>query len=135
MLAAAPASAVIVGVEDPAQFQDPASLWYGMNWDHVYSLYAGGNPNYLTGGSYVAIGYFRLLTARHFTTSAGDTLWVNGDEFEVVSTAAVAKPDGDTHTYWPALQVVTLKNNPAPACDVHTGEGCTGFCQPSRGRR
>jgi len=97
LLPAAPAFGIVEGIETDELFHQPGSgWWYGMNWDYVYE----------TGeGTSVAIGYFSLLTANHY--SLGETFSINGDEFEVEDVVRLRQPNGDL----PDLRVVKLKNN------------------------
>ena len=103
LAAASPARGIIVGVESREQFNDPDSQWCGMDPEYVYPV---------RGGSAVAVGYFRLLTARHFSIPDGTKLNVGGDQFEVVSQAALPADAG--HDLPPDLRILTLKNNTDP---------------------
>jgi|GEM_PF-2041420 len=97
-LAAAPSLAVVGGITDLAEFSDPASPYYGMDWSY----------NYLTGGgTSVAIGYFTLLTADHYFIPAGKTFTINGDSFIITSTDLLPADAGYST---PDLRVVHVKN-------------------------
>jgi len=97
VLTAAPALGIVEGVESDELFHKPGSgWWYGMNWDYVHE----------TGeATSVAIGYFSLLTARHYWP--GHTFNINGDEFEVTGTLDLPRTEGDL----PDLRVIKLRNN------------------------
>ena len=103
VIAAGPARAVVQGRSDTADFNDPRSPWYGMNWDYVYRLKSL---------SAVAVGYFSLLTAAHAEVSAGHVLKIAGDRFEVVSERLLVPPPGESR--WPDLAVVRLRNTTNP---------------------
>jgi len=97
LLPAAPALGIVEGIETDELFHQPGSgWWYGMNWDYVYET---------GGGTSVAVGYFSLLTANHY--SMGRTFTLNGDEFEVEETVHLRQPNGDL----PDLRLVKLRNN------------------------
>ncbi len=99
-VAARPAFAVIPGVENVRQFDAPNSPWYGMNWDHVYETGAGTS---------VAVGYFTLLTARHYSIDNGHKFLVNGDEFEVIDQNVLPLDPGKL--FPPDLRILQLRNN------------------------
>jgi hypothetical protein len=107
---AVPALAVVPGVEDPNEFLDPNSPYYGFEWDHVYPV---------GGGSAVAVGYFRLLTAQHVSIGEGKIHASNGDVFEVVDSRALL-PDGDPALpppLWlltPDVRVLEVRNTTRP---------------------
>ena len=111
LLAAPPAFAIIPGQESDALFDQPGEFWSGMNWDYVYTLDSYNGVG-IRDGTYVSIGYFYLLTARHFTTSPGDKLHVNGDEIEVVGIHYA--PADPNQTLPPDLRVLKLRNNTNP---------------------
>ena len=67
------AHGIVPGIENAEEFTNPDSPYFGMNWDYVYRT---------GGGSSVAIGYFRLLTAGHYSLPADETFEINGDEFK-----------------------------------------------------
>jgi hypothetical protein len=102
-MAARPAFAIIPGVERDNAFDAPNSPWYGMNWDYVYQTRAGTS---------VAVGYFALLTARHYPIEEGNKFLINGDEFEVVR-QDLAPTDAGT-VLPPDLRILRLKNNTDP---------------------
>ena len=97
VLAAVPAFGVVEGIETDDLFNQPGTgWWYGMNWDYVYE----------TGdATSVAIGYFSLLTARHYTLA--QTFTINGDDFEVEAIRSLPRTDGNL----PDLRVLKLRNN------------------------
>ena len=100
-LTAAPASAIIDGLENDDLFHQPGSYWYGMSWDNVYSTRSGTS---------VAIGYFTILTANHYSFGVGNTFFApNGDEFEVVSAQNVKENPDDSVAH--DLRILTVKNN------------------------
>jgi hypothetical protein len=107
-LAAAPSLAVVTydpnhptnPGTDTSPFTTPGSDYYGMNWSYVYRTGSGTS---------VAIDYFTLLTAAHYTTAIGSEFTVNGgDTFRVTSTETLA-PDLDQTTP-PDLRVVHVVN-------------------------
>jgi hypothetical protein len=103
LLAAAgrPALGIVGGLDDDRDFRDPASPYYGFQWDFVYPLGSG---------SAVAISYYRLLTAGHYPINAAarPTLTINGDVFEVVASRAIEP--ASTWDFAPDLQVLELRN-------------------------
>jgi len=114
-LAAAPSFAVVGGITNLTEFSDPASQYYGMNWDYVYK------PK---GGSSVAIGYFTLLTADHYSINkVGETFWINGDNWLVSSVETpneVGQPTPDLRVLH--LENLTNQYRPLPGFyDLYTG--------------
>ena len=104
-----PALAIVDGIENDDLFHTPGSAWYGMNWDHVYMT---------RGGTSSAVGYFTLLTARHYAiddtwddNNPPDTFLINGDTFQVVSTTNLPATSSGT----PDLRLVTVENLTEPA--------------------
>jgi len=97
-LAAAPSLAVVGGITDLTEFSNPASQYYRMNWSYVYKPYDGSS---------VAIGYFTLLTADHYSNNkVGDTFWINGDKWLVSSVETPNEVGQPT----PDLRVLHLEN-------------------------
>jgi hypothetical protein len=94
---------IIDGISDPEEFTKPGSPYFGMNWDYVYPT---------GGGSSVAIGYFRLLTAGHYYLQPGKTLTINGDEFEVVDISYLPTDPGQPAR--PDMRILELRNNTNP---------------------
>jgi hypothetical protein len=96
-LAAAPSLAVVGGITDLTEFSNPASPYYGMNLNYVYAPKA----------SSVAIGYFTMLTADHYSINVvGDTFQVGTDWFRIAGTETVKNPDNTTAD----LRVLHLEN-------------------------
>ena len=122
-LAAAPSLAVVTydpnhptnPGTDTSPFTTPGNDYYGMNWDYVYK------PK---GGSSVAIGYFTLLTADHYSINkVGDTFWINGDNWLVSSVETpneVGQPTPDLRVLH--LENLTNQYRPLPGFyDLYTG--------------
>jgi hypothetical protein len=97
------AHGIVPGIEDPDEFTIPDSPYYGMNWDYVYR--SGG-------GSSVAIGYFRLLTAEHYGLDLHETFTIDGDEFEVVDVSYLPTDPGQPAR--PDMRILELRNNTDP---------------------
>jgi hypothetical protein len=112
-----PALGVIVGGSGPegdgtntAPFTDSTNSSYGkyggMTMDYVYKA---GSQAY---GSAVAIGYFEMITARHFGAGAGNIYEINGDQFEVIAKTPAPKDQGENSA--PDLEILTFRNNTHP---------------------
>jgi len=99
-LAAAPSLAVVGGIDNPGEFSDPANQYYGMNWSYNYAT---------AGGTGVAIGYFTLITAAHYSLPVGTTFTANGDTFRIMSMEPLL-PDPNQGTKTPDLRVLHVKN-------------------------
>jgi len=112
LVTTAPVGAIVTGEDNDQLPQQPGEAGYGLDWDHVYWLYEEGETT-VRDGTVVAVGYFYLLTARHYYTSKGDKLYVNGDEYEVVRTTnAPTDPGADDS---PDLRLIELRNNTNPS--------------------
>jgi hypothetical protein len=109
-LAAAPSLAVVTygpnAGTDTSPFRTPGNEYYGMNWSYVYRT---GLDNVDVGGTSVAVGYFTLLTARHFGPLAvGTTFTANGDTFSVTSIDWLSPDPGQSKP--PDLRVLHVEN-------------------------
>ena len=113
-LAAAPSLAVVGGITDLTEFSNPASPYYGMNLNYVYKPKA----------SSVAIGYFTMLTADHYSINVvGDTFKVGTDWFRIGGTETVKNPDNTTADMRVLhLENLTNKYRPLPGFyELYTG--------------
>ena len=122
---AAPSLAVVGGIIDLSEFSDSNSPYYGMNWGYNYGT---------GGGTSVAIGYFTLMTADHYSMAVGSTFTINGDTFRIKSMENLdADPD---ELYQPDMRVLHMENltNPYRALpgfyDLYTYEGVTWPGEP-----
>lgn len=103
---ASPSLAVVGGITDLSEFSDPASSYYGMNWDYNYRT---------TGGTSTAIGYFTLVTADHYLLKTVDeypdsynTFDINGDTWAVASAENLSPSSGQS--YQPDIRVLHMTN-------------------------
>jgi hypothetical protein len=94
-----------------APFNDPANSYYGtyggMTVDYVYR-YGTATGDTKLNGSMDAIGYFSLITARHFGAGCGNKFTINEDQFQV--TAVQSPPPDTVGGYTPDLEILTVKN-------------------------
>jgi len=96
---AAPSLAVVGGITNLSEFSNSASPYYGMDWSYNYAT---------RGGTSVAVGYFTLLTANHYTMAVGDTFTINGDTFSIKSMASLdADPGLSSH---PDMRILHMEN-------------------------
>lgn len=102
-----PALGVIVGSTDFSAFSDPLSPYYGMTADYVYK-YGAAAGDTTRNGTINAIGYFTLITARHYDPSVNDKFTIAGDQFQVT---AVQYPPADAgQAYVPDIDILTVTN-------------------------
>jgi hypothetical protein len=104
-----PALGVIIGNEDFSAFTNSSSPYYGMTADYVYRYGTAGTDDTGRIGSIDAIGYFTLITARHFGPAVNDKFTLpNGDQFQVTN---VQYPSPDTAGGNPPdMAVLTVAN-------------------------
>ena len=98
---------VIVGSTDFSAFSDPLSPYYGMTAAYVYK-YGTATGDTIREATVDAIGYFSLITARHYGASVGDKLTLNGDQFQV--TAVQTPPPDAGQSYQPDIDILTVEN-------------------------
>lgn len=85
---------------DTWPFTTLGNYYYGMNWDYNYQT---------RGGTSVAIGYFTLLTADHYSIAVGYEFMVNVDKFRVASMETLPADPGQG-TNAPDLLVLHVEN-------------------------
>ena len=90
---------LVVGSTDTSEFNEPTSPWFGMNWDYVYETGAGTS---------VAIDGWHLLSASHYSLSAGITFTTGSDTFEIIDHELPPVDTGET--YRPDLQIIEVQN-------------------------
>jgi hypothetical protein len=126
-IGSAPALGVIVPGTGPEgngtntdPFTNPSNPAYstygGMTMGYVYR--AESHPH----GSAVAIGYFSLITARHFGAGIGDTFTIDGDTFQVTTAPNIPLKDSGQSSA-PDLEILTVANI------THPGRPLPGFYQ------
>jgi len=107
----APAYAIVEGLEDTSEFDNPSSDWYGMSLDGIGKV---------GGGSAVAIGNRWFLTVRHFAIGVGYQISLSdGSLYTVTETYNAPIPDGQT--YAPDLRIVRVAEETDYWHDLHGG--------------
>ena len=106
-----PAYAIVEGLEDTSEFNNPSSDWYGMSLDGIGKV---GD------GSAVAIGNRWFLTARHFSVGVGAEIELPDGSLHTVTDGYNA-PIPSGQTYAPDLRIVRVAEEMDYWRDLYSG--------------